>query len=129
LFSWLVVTGKYNKPAMRCANQHYVAGLLYRQNSIIQGNSFGAMGFSEAGREKSRPAGGKNTYALSFSYPDLILIVGIDTKNMIIQQGGWIAYGISKNAKGGSIIPVQPVIGAKPHKTIMVLVNTGYGIV
>jgi hypothetical protein len=57
------------------------------------------------------------------------LIVGIDTINVVIRKGGRISNGIPENMKGVSIIPVQPVIGAKPHKSIVVFVNTSHRIV
>jgi hypothetical protein len=84
---------------------------------------------SEPGREECRPARIINARTLYTSYPDPVLIIGVDTIDMVIQKRGGISYYIPENMEPVTVIPVQPVIGPEPHKTVVILIDTGYGIV
>jgi hypothetical protein len=48
---------------------------------------------------------------------------------MVVQKRGRVTDYIPENAERVSIVPVKPVIGPEPHKAVVILVDTGHGIV
>jgi hypothetical protein len=58
-----------------------------------------------------------------------MVIVFLDRIDIIDSQGGAVAYAVVEYFESISIIPVQPVIGAEPHKAIVILANADNRIV
>jgi hypothetical protein len=114
---------------MRRAYQHRASGVLYRQDRIMQLDRLPAIDVFTPGSEKSAPDKVKDIQSFSPTHPNVILIVGVDTVDMVIQKRNRIPDHIPENLERVPIIPVESVVGAEPHESTMILVDTGHGIV
>jgi hypothetical protein len=56
----------------------------------------------------------------------IIFLYGID---IVDSQGSAVVYTAAEYFKSISIIPVQPIVSAKPHKAVVILANTDNRIV
>src|SRR5690348_500828 len=71
----------------------------------------------------------KHTGAFKPAYPDIILLITFNGVNSIVIQGGTVANNISEHAEPIAIIAVQPIVGAKPHTALVILIKCNYDII
>src|SRR5689334_10536263 len=70
-----------------------------------------------------------DTYSFYPADPDIVIGISIYIIYMVIVERIAITDDVSEDFERISVIAVQAIVSAKPHEAIMVLVDTGNGII